>query len=217
MKYNLKFMNKKSIIILAVVLTIIIVGGFLVWKGDQNVEVIEEQGQNQNQQQGEDQQAVVDTSDWKTYRNEEYGFEIELPGNMNKWSIEKKVFPKSDIYSAETVALYLNYDLDTSIQRAENDSALGMINEMGLYYISIIPIEIWRQDICDSMKDGPCYQGEVLGKNNLYVFESGFTSIEGAGYLCLEKGNMQKEFCAVDKNFGRDDIISRLNFRLIKE
>jgi hypothetical protein len=75
-------MNKKNIVALGIVLILaVVVGGFWVWKGDQKVKLIEEQGQDQNQQQGEDQQAEVDMSDWNTYRNEEYGFEINHPNN----------------------------------------------------------------------------------------------------------------------------------------
>lgn len=42
----------------------------------------------------------VDTSDWLSYRNEEYGFEIRYPRD---WNIQDKSNPKFQIYS-----LYLN-------------------------------------------------------------------------------------------------------------
>jgi len=35
----------------------------------------------------------IDTSDWKTYRNEEYGFELRYPGG---WEYEKKVYRDED-------------------------------------------------------------------------------------------------------------------------
>jgi hypothetical protein len=79
-------MNKRNIVILGTVLilAIVVVGGFWVWRSNQKVEVVEEQIQSQNQQQGGDQQVLVDTSDWNTYRNEEYGFEVKYP---EEWEI----------------------------------------------------------------------------------------------------------------------------------
>lgn len=74
-------MNKKNIVALGIVLILAVVaaGGFFIWESNQTVEVVEEQTQGRNQQQGEDQQTEVDMRDWKTYRNEEYGFEVKYP------------------------------------------------------------------------------------------------------------------------------------------
>ena len=55
----------------------IIVGGFFVWGNNQKQSEISEIVQNQNQNQN--QQAETDISDWKTYKNEEYGFEVKYP------------------------------------------------------------------------------------------------------------------------------------------
>jgi hypothetical protein len=202
---------KKKILISSVILVIILVAGvgFWKWKGVKNAEVLRDgqvkqvvQNEKQTQQQ-DDNQAQVDIASWKTYKNDEYGFEMNLPGNINKWHIEKKVFSKKDnIHNSETVTLYFNYDLDQSIARAENDPSLGKINDMSLWYINIIPIRTWRPDACSTTKvEGPCRQGVVLGKNNKYVFESGYPNVEGTGSLCEKYADTQKEICSVDSNF----------------
>jgi len=71
-------MNKK--IIITVVLIVLIVGGFWVWKNNQEkVKMSQQQNQSQNEKQAQNQQTEVNTSDWKTYRNEKYGFEMKYP------------------------------------------------------------------------------------------------------------------------------------------
>jgi hypothetical protein len=86
-------MNRKNAIysIITLILAIIIAGGFWTWKGNQKVKVIQQQSQTENQnqerQQTESQQVEIDMSDWKTYRNEEYGFEIKYPSVG--WTIAK--------------------------------------------------------------------------------------------------------------------------------
>lgn len=77
-----KFMNKKSIIYAnaALILAIVIVGGFWVWRSNQKVGVIEEQGQEQ--EQSKNQQAEIDTSNWKTYQSDGWGYSIKYPDNL---------------------------------------------------------------------------------------------------------------------------------------
>jgi len=74
-------MNKK-IAIGAIILIIILAIGAGVWKwgknGKHDEKNISEQQINKNSQNNNE----VDTSDWKTYRNEEVGFKMKYPKNL---------------------------------------------------------------------------------------------------------------------------------------
>ena len=57
----------------------VLAGGFWTWKSGQEKKAEVGQWENQqaeNQKQALNQQVEIDTSDWKTYRDEKYGFEI---------------------------------------------------------------------------------------------------------------------------------------------
>ena len=102
-------MNKKILIIIGIILlTAILAGGFYLWSQNktnlnqpnkQKVVVDGKQKQNQvNQQEQKKQQAKndsnsaeeqIDTSNWKTYRNEEYGFEVKYPED---WIVDEKTY-----------------------------------------------------------------------------------------------------------------------------
>ena len=68
-------MKKSTIITIIVAVAIIIIGGFLACKYSL---VSNWMGKNTE----ENTQGNIETADWKTYRNEEYGFEIKYP---NDW------------------------------------------------------------------------------------------------------------------------------------
>jgi len=89
-------MNKKVITISIILILAIVAGGF--WYASNQNNVIPEKSGIQNEQKNEkisqNNQDIeelkiedIDTSDWKTYRNEEFGFEIKLP----HYNYEKQV------------------------------------------------------------------------------------------------------------------------------
>ncbi len=92
---NQNFSNEASkgistpIGILIIVLTVFLAGGIMAWQHQQykslEVEVIEVKTLKK--------EVKDETADWKTYRNEEYGFEVKYPSNLRLG----KIYYNSDV------------------------------------------------------------------------------------------------------------------------
>ena len=77
----------------------------------------------------------IDTSDWKTYRNEEYGFEVKYP---IEWAIDKDktnnsevVFVMKDVPGRESIKVEKNADY-TSYENLK----ISKLNEFKKYFVS---------------------------------------------------------------------------------
>lgn len=91
-------MQKKSIVITIIAIILLAIGAG-VWKWEKIKIKKQEQAKNQQIQQEEaikeeekknQENAEIDMSDWKTYRNKELGFEFTYP---RKWTIEELSIP----------------------------------------------------------------------------------------------------------------------------
>ena len=85
-------MNKKITIIISslVIIAILAVVSFLVVRNGGNRGQIMNQNVNTNQNTNQVDNGEIDTSDWLTYRNEEYGYSIKYP---NDWILRE--FPNT--------------------------------------------------------------------------------------------------------------------------
>lgn len=145
---------------------------------------------------------LLDMSKWKTYRNEEYGFSLQLPGEIDKWNITKRTLSKFEsMFGSENEAmLEFSYMLDSPVARVSQDPSMGFLQNMIVWYVDIIPKKDWKEGICEKFSSPRplCRQGKVIGTDDRYVFEQGFLSIEGAGYLCAgDQKDVQKSFCTM--------------------
>ncbi len=103
-------MTKKSIVFLSIFLAtaVLIAGGVLWYANEVKKEIIKtskEQMEIKIPQGNQD----IDTSDWKTYRNEKLGFEIKYPKN---WSYEEK--EEGGYFDTKTIFRYVTFKKATS-------------------------------------------------------------------------------------------------------
>ncbi len=94
--------SQKTLILVLVILALVIAGGALAYlklkpQTDQNTNQSVNQNLNQNQNVNQNTNSnttpttteEIDTSSWKTYRNEEYGFEFKYPNTLNLCIVDK--------------------------------------------------------------------------------------------------------------------------------
>jgi uncharacterized membrane protein YvbJ len=84
-------MLKKIIIITSIIVAVIIIGVITVYinQRQKGEEVRKEPVAQPEESTIESIIEFIDTSDWRTYRNEEYGFEIRYPVN---WSVHDEEY-----------------------------------------------------------------------------------------------------------------------------
>jgi hypothetical protein len=245
-------MNKKSLIIIGIILLAVIAGVFwyinsrqeskvksqkLEMKND--VEMVECKEQYINKEQKEDNQEVVenknnenskedkrleafnvediDTSNWKTYRNEEYGFEMKLPGDSKKWNMKVEHVDKlhSKFNSSKHYIIWFNYPLDQKMLQSENQPGMGYITSMDLWYIEVVDIENYQEDACEIKQIPKCRMGGILARNDKYVFTSGFPNLWTPCMPNDKEAKNQKEFCYVDQLVSSEYTKKYIDFKFI--
>ena len=140
-------MSKKIIISVVAVVILALIGGGAVWYFKQsNKPVNPPVTENELGQNASTTTENVDTSNWLTYRNEEYGFEVKYPKEWNivnsqygngiifygeDWKKEKDDFKKSLMPSEMSIKFEDNIiDLEKWILKSLNQTNYKTIQEM---------------------------------------------------------------------------------------
>jgi len=175
-------MSKKAIITIVIAVVILVVAGGVVWYLTQE-QGISSKGQADEQQSGQlqvgdnqpvldaeseinNQPSEIDTSDWQTYRNEEYGFEVKYPGGYLVKAIKNGLYLKHPSYDlvpnspakggAISIALS-DQNIEDHIKEIENiDPPLSRViskkeytldGEQGIEVVSNMPVGLDYYDI----------------------------------------------------------------------
>ncbi len=174
-------MSKKTIFLAIFLLLSAILGGWFLLRSQKDTRNMPED---------------VDISGWKTYKVGNFTFQMNIPSEIsdNLMISEERVKKDHSYYgsSAESI-LWFSYPLDRALPRSDRDLSLGKLDKMEVWYIDAVPVNDWKEGICDGKP--LCRQGRVMARDNSYVFESGFRSVEGAEMLCRDHSDIQKNFC----------------------
>ncbi len=231
-------MNNLKILGAIVLVTVLgVAGWFLVTKQSQNNAdlmqndtEVKNESQEQEEKQGDSQKSNVEsqksveetvedinTSNWKTYRNEEFGFEMKLPGDLKKWNVKVEYVNKeySKFNSNKHYIIWFNYPLDQKILRSKGQPGMGYIKDMNIWYIEAVNSNDYKDNACEIKQIPKCRQGKILGKNNKYVFVSGFPNLWTPCMPDDKESKNQKEFCEVDHVISSDNIKNNIDFTIL--
>jgi len=147
-----------------------------------------------------DEEAIeekIDTSDWKTYRNEEYGFELKYP-------IEKiRIKPPSKLFGDEGGFSIQFMPVDKNIHTESALSLGGLIysNKTTPEYMHVARRKSFQENVDRILKNGNVKSYDILNNNGLRWFC--FTPLKTKmpsdikAKICLTE-NSDEEFYQID-------------------
>lgn len=197
------------VVAIAVILALVIGVCFWVWKNEKNAARQEVQNQEQQQnEQKENEQDVIDMSDWKTYRNEEFGFEVGYPKD---WEVDVQshtggLLPSRNILSKKDIFKNKGYSMEFSFGSRESKAG-GYVT--GIYIGSKangsvddivkrdfawenreqVFIQGWQAELL-CWKSG-CKRGET-GIDKRFIFERNDLVWQIFGGVSVEKGSKER-------------------------
>lgn len=135
-------MSKKLLLVVGAVLAVVIAVIFWVWKKHNND--ARQYGQVQ-QNQTQNEKIDIDTTNWKTYRNKEYGFEVKYPEEWEYDEIdgitfsdkEKCIKDYPDEYWCKERITFLGYEINNGAGNKFEGDIVYMPNIEGKVYRKI--------------------------------------------------------------------------------
>lgn len=193
-------MNKKTVIVSLVALIILALGvGVFMWKKAKVKKMeITQVSETQKEEPGD-----VDTSDWKTYKDEKYLFEINYPNEFKLEQENQTVRLKKDCSSVQVFEERIKCDLESNIGISITGMTLeNFLKEYKDDYFDGSPLtRIKAQE--DYMVDG------ILGKKLIG------TTAEGAGgndYIYVTRNGINYLISFNQNSDINKKVISTFNF-----
>ncbi|MEA2007480.1 MAG: hypothetical protein U9O20_05000 [Patescibacteria group bacterium] len=109
---NIKF-NKKILILAPIILGLFVLGGCYKQEGEEKALVNENEELIrvfEERQEEENREEKIDTSDWKTYRNDHYGYEISYPED---WEIFVRDYREPRGHTVDAMTLHIAKECDS--------------------------------------------------------------------------------------------------------
>lgn len=160
-------MSKKLLLVVGTVLAFVIAVSFWVWKKYNND--AKQDSYVVQQDQVAKQEVGIDTTNWKTYRNEKYRFEIKLPennGNDFEIYVDKFSFEVGQEDRCQDCALIT---FVTSTKDDHRCAFPGYCGKAIVFTIRVRDVVSWRHNHLDN--DYACIdESKVLMNNDNYVY-----------------------------------------------